>query len=89
MEKGRAGEVYNVCSGNACSVESFLNCMIQIGVFSVRIQINPEKIRAIDVPRFLGNNQKIRQDTGWQPEVSVDQTIADMFEFCASHIHKN
>ena len=42
-------------------------------------------VRAIDVPRFVGDSSLLRRDTGWQPEFSLDQTLADVLEHARAH----
>lgn len=78
---GRSGEVYNIGSGKAHSIEYLLNKLIEQSTKKINIKIDPQKFRPIDTPRILCNNEKINRDTGWKPEISIDKTLKDTLEY--------
>lgn len=78
FDKGRRGEVYNVCSGVGHTLKSLVERIAaHVGV-TVEPQIDPTLIRPSDNAVLFGSNEKLREHTGWAPQISLDQTLADM-----------
>jgi GDP-4-dehydro-6-deoxy-D-mannose reductase len=44
------------------------------------VKADPAKLRPSDTPVIYGSNQKIAKRTGWQPEISLSQTLADVID---------
>jgi GDP-4-dehydro-6-deoxy-D-mannose reductase len=78
LEKGREGEIYNVCSGTLHSGHDILDGIIKAADCHPVIKQDPAKMRASDTPAFYGSRQKITNDTGWQPEIALEKTLADV-----------
>jgi GDP-4-dehydro-6-deoxy-D-mannose reductase len=74
---GRAGEIYNICSGQERSVRSLLEQMLQIAEIEAEIKIDPAKFRPSEQRRVYGDASKVRRDTGWQPTCPMEQTLQD------------
>lgn len=75
-ERGRSGEVYNVCSGRAVSMESMLDMLIDRARVPVTTAIDPTRLRPVELPILQGSHQKLTDATSWEPEVTLDQTLA-------------
>jgi GDP-4-dehydro-6-deoxy-D-mannose reductase len=79
-ERGEAGEVYNVCSGTGASVREIADHLVAAARRPLRLTVDPELVRPVDVPRLVGDASKLRAGTGWKPEFRLDQTLADVLE---------
>ena len=79
-ERGEAGEVYNVCSGTGASVREIADHLVAAARRPLRLTVDPELVRPVDVPRLVGDASKLRAATGWTPEFRLDQTLADVLE---------
>jgi len=77
--KGRSGEIYNIGSGTAHSMEYLLNSLIKLSSKKISVEIDEKKFRPVDTPRIVCNNDKIITDTGWKPEISIDKTLLDSY----------
>jgi len=77
-EKGKSGEVYNICSGSAISGNKILNGLMKIKGISAEVKSDESKLRPSDNPLVVGDYSKIKKDTGWQPEISIEQTLKDI-----------
>ena len=75
MDKGRSGEAYNVASGQPRSVQSVLEALMSMSSVEVHVWQDPERMRPSDVPIIYGNSAKLRNDTGWQPSVSFEESL--------------
>ena len=47
----------------------------------IKIEIDPNKFRPVDVPLVVCDNSKIRKDTGWETEFFIDDTLKEVLEY--------
>jgi GDP-4-dehydro-6-deoxy-D-mannose reductase len=85
MTSGTAGVVYNVASGVGHSIRSVLEALIARSRVSVRIEIDPARMRPSDVPAIVGNYSRLENTTGWKPEVSFDSMLDDLLAYWRGH----
>jgi GDP-4-dehydro-6-deoxy-D-mannose reductase len=78
IEKGKSGEVYNVCSGKALSGHHILEELLNLVEEKPVVKKDPARLRPSDTPVIFGSNQKIISDTGWHPEIPISQTLKDV-----------
>jgi GDP-4-dehydro-6-deoxy-D-mannose reductase len=71
---------YNVCSGRATSVRELVELVTRASALPVRHEIDPERVRAHDVPELRGSAERLRAACGWRPEIPLDRTVADALE---------
>ncbi|MDE6968605.1 MAG: GDP-mannose 4,6-dehydratase [Eubacterium sp.] len=81
-EKGQSGETYNVGSGHAVSIAEVLQIIITQAAVPIRIEIDPERFRPLDVPVVEADIRKLESITGWKPEISLAQTVREMLQSC-------
>jgi GDP-4-dehydro-6-deoxy-D-mannose reductase len=75
---GRAGQAYNVCRGEAVLISDVLRALMKIAGTDVPVWADPARARPADVPVQVGDNGRVRALTGWQPEVPLEKTLADV-----------
>lgn len=82
IKKGQYGEIYNVCANKMVSMQKLLNLLLQKTNIKNKVKIicDPKLVRPIDIRKSLGNNRKIIRQTGWRPEISIEQTLADLLK---------
>lgn len=80
IERGTPGEVYNVCSGTAIAVQELAEQFISMATIPMRLEPDPELQRPVDIPVLLGDNTRIRTDTGWVPEIPLAETLRDLLD---------
>ncbi len=78
LDQGRDGEVYNIASGEAHTVQSLMDTLLKMATTAIEVRTDPERYRPSDIPVIYGSAKKLAQDTGWQPEIPLTQTIADV-----------
>lgn len=81
MESGRAGETYNIGSGHAIAIEDLLRCILDNSSVDIRVEVDSEKLRPVDVPIIEADTTKIYKETGWKPEIPLEQTIRETLDF--------
>ena len=80
MLKGSPGETYNVGSGKAIEISSILEKILALTESKIEVVVDKNKVRPIDVPIIEADITKLTRDTGWRPEISLDQTIFETLE---------
>ncbi len=81
LEHGEPGEVYNIASGKAWRIREVLDLLLSHSSVEIQVQEDPERLRPSDVPLLLGDNSRMRAATGWQPEISFEQTTKDLLDY--------
>lgn len=74
-----AGNVFNIASGTAHPVSDVISLMETI-TGRIYIVDLPEDPPVIPVPYQQGDISRIGKATGWQPEISLKQSLADMMK---------
>ena len=80
-EKGENGETYNVGSGNAVAIREILDKIISFSTAEIKVEIDPAKIRPVDVPIIEADISKLQAVTGWKPEISLEETIEEVLNY--------
>lgn len=81
MEKGNSGETYNVGSGKAIEIKEILDMILEESSKTIEVKTDESKLRPVDVPIIEADITKITQDTGWEPEITLKQTIQETLEY--------
>lgn len=80
VQHGAAGEVYNVCSGRAVAIEEIARVLLRLAGGDLRVEVDPDRIRAVDIPVLCGDNGRLVATTGWQPAYPLEDTLRDVLE---------
>ena len=78
VERGVAGEVYNLGSERPRSVKSVLDSLLALSPARPPVQTDPTLMRPTEVPIQYADCSKLRAATGWRPEIPFEQTLADL-----------
>jgi GDP-4-dehydro-6-deoxy-D-mannose reductase len=81
VDKGRPGDVFNVCSGVAIAIRELLDRLIARARVPVTIRVDPARYRPNDTPLLLGDPARIREALGWKPQIDLDRTVEDLLEY--------
>ncbi len=80
VREGVSGEIYNVCSGTAVAVRRLIEVLESLVQRSVRVRVDPSRVRTADPPVIHGNPGKLRALTDWQPRISLERSLTDMIQ---------
>ena len=80
-ESGVPLRPYNVCSGRAYSMREILDILLSLARVRVRVDVDPARLRPSDNPIILGSHARLTTDTGWRPEIPIEQTLADLLDY--------
>jgi GDP-4-dehydro-6-deoxy-D-mannose reductase len=75
LERGERGETYNVCSGREYHLGALLEQMLALAGVRAEIVRDPARFRVAEQKRVAGDNRKLAEHTGWQPQRSMEQSL--------------
>ena len=68
---------YNVASGRTVKMAEVVDLLVGLARVPVRVELDESRVRPADIPRLSGDASKLRAATGWEPEIPLQQTLAD------------
>jgi GDP-4-dehydro-6-deoxy-D-mannose reductase len=71
---------YNVANGKSVSVRELVELTRAAARVPVRHVVDESRMRSHDVPEIYGSSERLRAATGWQPEIPLEQTVADALQ---------
>jgi len=86
VEQGRAGRIYNVCSGRAYRMRELLDHLSALCRVPVQVRVDAERFRPNDTPLIVGDGSLIKTDVGWQPEIGLDETLSGLLDYWRKEI---
>ncbi len=81
LERGVAGEVYNIGSGRAWSIEQVLELMLQQSRVPIRVEQDPARLRPSDTPATYCDASKFCAQTGWSPKIPLEQSLREILDY--------
>jgi len=81
MEDGLPGHPYNVCSGKAQRIGDVLDTLLTQSTVPVRVQTDSSRVRQNDNSVLVGDNSRLTDATGWQPRITLQQTLSDLLDY--------
>jgi GDPmannose 4,6-dehydratase len=76
------GEYYNIGGTYTCKIADMLNYLIsQSTVSNIEIVTDPERLRPIDADLQIPDTTKFQNHTGWEPEITFEQTMNDLLDY--------
>ena len=81
LKKGRAGEIYNVCSGKGTSLHEIIGIMTGILDINIQIKVNEKLVRPSDNKIIIGTNEKIKREVGWKNIIPLETSLNDILDY--------
>lgn len=69
---------FNISSGQPRKIHTILNDLLSLSTHKIEIVEDPERMRPSDISSASGNSTAIRQFTGWQPAIDLNDTLTDL-----------
>jgi GDP-4-dehydro-6-deoxy-D-mannose reductase len=75
---GTSGGVYNVCSGVDVAISQVAETLRTIIYEDAEFVDDPSLSRPLDIPVLRGDPSKLRAATGWEPRITLGETLRDV-----------
>ena len=85
IQRGGAGEVYNICSGKSHSIRYILDYLLTLSTNkSIKVQQDINKMRPSEFPIYIGDSSKINNLIGWDTEYLLEESLKEVLDFWRS-----
>lgn len=78
IEKGIAGDVFNLCSGVGRSLRSALEALCGQSRRPLRLETDAGRVRQTDFDWMVGDPRRLADATGWGPRRAWEETMRDL-----------
>lgn len=81
LTRGVAGAAYNVGSGCSHEIRDLLDQLVAMSTVPITVEVDPARLRPVDVPDVVCDNRALTTATGWQPSTPLSTTLRDMLDY--------
>lgn len=86
VQKGTAGETYNVGSGQAIAIQDLLEEILKLSTREIKVEVDPNKLRPVDVLVVEADVTKLVKETGWERRYELKDTLKDILEYWRGNV---
>ncbi len=79
LERGRPGEVYNLCSGEARSIRALLDELQRLLGTRAEVRVDPQRLRPVEIPWLVGEPAQA-ESLGWRRRRTVTDALRELIE---------
>ena len=85
------GMEINIATGKEISIGELINTIARLMGAEIKLVQDEERLRPAqsEVFRLLGDNSKIRELTGWKPEVSLEEGLKETIDWFSNPVNLN
>jgi nucleoside-diphosphate-sugar epimerase len=80
LDADAVGEVVNLSSGRAYTLNEVIGMMEDLAGYRIEVRVNPAFVRANEVARLVGSNEKLARLIGPLDTIPLQQTLQWMYE---------
>ncbi len=81
LMEGQPGEVLNVTSGQAVSIQLILDALLSLSEVEVKVEQDPTRMRPVDVPLFHGSTEHLTERCGHTPHYALVDTLQTVLDY--------
>jgi GDP-4-dehydro-6-deoxy-D-mannose reductase len=81
IEKGKAGEVYNIGSGTGRSLRDVVQLLLEMSRASITVEAEESRKRAAEADAYVCDASRFERLTGWHPQIPFERTLRDTLEY--------
>jgi len=86
LTQGRPGDVFNICSGQAHTIQEVLDILLSNSTAAVEVRVDPSRLRIVDRPLVVGSAARLHAATGWTPVIPLEQSLRDVLDDCRARL---
>jgi len=80
LQRGTPGEVYNIASGRAVTLDEIHTRLEQLLDIAPKREVDSSQVRREARPYLVGDAAKLRAATGWTPRRTLDDILRDILD---------
>jgi GDP-4-dehydro-6-deoxy-D-mannose reductase len=81
LERGKPGEVYNICSGKGNKIKKILEIILSLTSKKIKIKQEKSRFRPSDIMVLVGDNSRFCRQTGWKPKIPLEDSLRDILNY--------
>lgn len=86
LERGSAGEVYNICSGRGHSIADVIRMFAAVARVEPVLETDPALVRPVENAVVIGDHSKITTAIGWRPTIAFEDALRSVYEYWTAHV---
>ena len=86
--QGEPGEAYNIGSGQSHAVQEVLDKLLNLSQVGITVEHDPARMRPSDTPDVVCDASKLQKQTGWQPTIPLEQSLADVLDYWRERVRQ-
>jgi GDP-4-dehydro-6-deoxy-D-mannose reductase len=71
---------YNVAGGRTVEMREVVELLVGLAEAPIEVEPDPARVRPADLPVVCGDASRLRDATGWEPMIPLEQTLADTLD---------
>ncbi|MGW8283824.1 MAG: GDP-mannose 4,6-dehydratase, partial [Gemmatimonadota bacterium] len=83
MELEDPKAAYNIASGQPIGIRQILDWILDEAGVEPDIHVERARLRENEVARIQGDASRLRQDTGWTPRFSIEESVREVYRWTA------
>ena len=84
LERGEAGQAYNVASGQGQRLRDVVAALVARARVPIEVEEEASRLRPNDVPYLVGDPTRLKEATGWKPVHPFEDTLGALLEAARS-----
>ena len=80
LEPSVPAGTYNVAGGRTVEMREVLELLLGLANAPIEVEPDPALMRPADLPVVCGDASRLRDATGWEPMIPLEQTLADTLD---------
>ncbi|MFZ5916616.1 MAG: GDP-mannose 4,6-dehydratase [Chloroflexota bacterium] len=88
ITQGQAGQAYNIGAGQSHAIQEVLDHLLAMSKVRITTERDPARMRPSDVPDVVCDLGKLNRDTGWQPTIPFQQSLADVLDYWREQVRQ-
>ncbi|MBU2632655.1 GDP-mannose 4,6-dehydratase [Patescibacteria group bacterium] len=81
LEKGRAGDVYNMGSGRAVKIENVLKILLSFSSKEIKVKEDPSLFRPSENKTLVCDCSKIKKEIGWENSIKLEASLKNVLDY--------
>lgn len=81
LEQGDCNKIYNIGSGRSMPLKDILEFITSLSTQPISIEVNEKLIRPTEIGSICCDHSRLTQDTGWEPQYRIEDTIHEIYEY--------